>query len=205
MSGKGYTKYRFRWINREPVAFEQFQEINYWRDRLYKQGLIGALDPRTGYGNISVRTEKGQFIITGTATGVLETLSPRHYVRVTDYDLERNTVVFAGPLKASAEALTHAAIYSCDEAVRAVIHAHHRPTWQDRLHRLPTTPPGAEYGSRELVQEILRLFRETDVRDHRFIVLGGHEEGLLSFGEDLDRAGNALLEQIVPDPEKESH
>jgi len=55
-----------------------------------------------------------QFVITGSATGEIPELEPGHYVKVNSFNIEDNAVQCVGPLKASSESLTHAAIYSAD-------------------------------------------------------------------------------------------
>jgi len=63
-----------------------------------------------------------QFIITGSATGEIPELEPGHYVKVTSFNIDDKCVQCVGPLKASSESLTHAAIYLADPDSNAVIH-----------------------------------------------------------------------------------
>ncbi len=41
--------------------------------------------------------------------------------------------------------------------------------------------------------EILRLYRETGLPRRKLAAMAGHEEGIISFGCDLDEAGKVLL------------
>ena len=103
----------------DPAAAKKLDE---WRQKLYAAGLIGEyVEERIGFGNISIRSaDHGQFLITGTQTGNLATTTEEHYSLVTSYDIAGNKVWCSGPLQASSEAMTHAAIYELDPAIGAV-------------------------------------------------------------------------------------
>ena len=98
----------------------------------------------------------------------------------------------------SSEALTHAAVYAQDAALRAVVHGHTPELWRHaRALGLPVTDEAVPYGSPEMAREVDRLFRETDVRRHRLFAMGGHEDGVVAFGRSLDEAGSALLTHLA--------
>jgi len=63
------------------------------------------------------------------------------------------------------------------------------------LNRVPTTSKAAEYGTRELAYEIMQLFTRTDVSDRKVVVMAGHEEGILTFGKDLEEAFAVLMRE----------
>ena len=65
--------------------------------------------------------------------------------------------------------------------------------WEKLLNIVPTTPENIEFGTPEMAWEISRLFKKTDVKKKKIIVMGGHKEGIISFGKSLDEAGNILL------------
>jgi hypothetical protein len=89
--------------------------------------------------------------------------------------------------------MTHAAFYQADPAIGAVIHVHHLDFWKRLLHTVPTTAPEVAYGTPGMALEILRLYRETDLPRRKLAAMAGHEEGIISFGCDLDEAGTELL------------
>ena len=68
--------------------------------------------------------------------------------------------------------------------------------WERLINKIPTTSPEAEYGTPEIARDIIRLFKETDVKEKKILVMGGHKEGIISFGKDLDEAGNVLLSYL---------
>ncbi len=200
MTEEGYVKFNCNWIKADPISKSKLSEINSWRDKMFQLGLIGMFENGIGFGNISVRgPEKNQFIISGTATGGFASLGPEHYTIVTDYSIEKNWVECKGPIKASSEAMTHAVIYQSDESINAVIHVHNLAFWKKLLEKVPTTKKDAKYGTPEMAEEVIRLFKETDVKEKKILVMAGHEEGIVSFGKNLDEAGEILLKYFRED------
>lgn len=197
MNREGVIKYNSRWIKEEPLNGKWVKELNAWRNKLYRLGLIGVNREGIGYGNISTRFQEYTFIITGSGTGKLTKLTTAHYTRVTAYNLDENSVTMAGPIQASSESLTHAAVYECDGSINAVIHVHHPELWRKLLNTFPATRNGIEYGTVAMAREIRRLFKETNLSTHKLFVMADHEEGIVSFGKNLKEAGQILLDQLV--------
>jgi L-ribulose-5-phosphate 4-epimerase len=196
MHDEGYVKFVCRWIAAAPPEAEAIAPLKRWRDHLHALGLIGVYPDGIGYGNISMRSEGERFIITGTRTGGVPELEPRHVTTVTDVDIDRNSLTCVGPVEASSESMTHAAFYRCDPSIGGVVHVHHLPTWSALLGHVPTSDPDVPYGTPEMAREIERLF-SGDLRERKIVVMGGHREGLVSFGHDLDEAANVMLRHIV--------
>lgn len=193
---EGYIKFNCHWVKGEPVAESMLSEINRWRDNLYELGLIGAYDNGIGFGNISIRTNGKLFLITGSVTGGFPRLNPDHYVMVTEYDLMQNSLTCSGPIKASSESLSHAVIYDCSPETNAVIHIHNLELWEALIHKVPTTNVNVAYGTPQMANEIIRLFGETTVANEKILVMGGHQEGIISFGRTLDEAGKILINRF---------
>ena len=96
--------------------------------------MVGATEDGTGFGNLSARSSNtNRFYITGTATGKHPELTKNHYCLVTDYDIRQNRLSCRGPVRASAESMTHAAIYESAPDVGAVYHIHHKALWRSML------------------------------------------------------------------------
>lgn len=195
---QGFVKFNCHWNQSGPViSDEQYEIINYWREVLYNMDLIGAYENGVAFGNISMRIGgTNQFVITGSATGEIPELEPGHYVKVNSFNFDDNAVQCVGPLKASSESLTHAAIYSSDQDVNAVVHVHNIELWNELIYKVPTTNPSMDYGTITLAMDILRLFKESDVYEKRIIVMAGDRAGILSFGHDMDEAVNVLMEYL---------
>jgi L-ribulose-5-phosphate 4-epimerase len=190
------VKFNCNWIKEKPLHTKWIKELNQWRDVLYNSKLIGAYENGIGYGNLSVRFNQQHFIISGTATGNYKQLSAKHYAKVTDYDLTENSLTSLGPIKASAESLTHAAVYEHDSNINAVIHIHHLGLWEKLINKVPTTNESIEYGTTAMAFEIFRLFDETNLSEQKIFVMAGHKEGIVAFGKNLSEAGKIILTEL---------
>jgi len=176
------------------IPSELFIPLNFWRDELWSKCLIGAYPDGIGYGNISVRVPGSeQFYISGTATGGIPELGQIHYPLVERCDPDRNTIWCRGLIKASAESMSHSAIYSADSEAGAVVHIHNRKLWQKYIDVLPTTDKQVEYGTTEMAHEIRRIMGDMQTSNKRVIVMGGHEEGIIAFGKTVEEAALAIL------------
>jgi len=201
---EGYIKYQSFWTKAPVPSFADTEELETWRRPLIAAGLIGQYEELgIGYGNISVRCgEPGQFLISGTQTGHITTTDRTHYSLVTAHNIHANIVCCVGPVQASSEAMTHAAIYELDSNIGAIVHVHDRVLWLRSLNQLPTTDADVAYGTPQMANEFRRLYRDTAFRDTRLAVMAGHEEGLLSFGTSMEEAATRVLElfESVSDP-----
>lgn len=195
---EGIVKFNCHWNQSGPViSDEQFEIINSWREILYNMDLIGSYENGVAFGNISMRIGKAnQFIITGSSTGEITELEPGHYVKVNSFNFDDNAVQCVGPLKASSESLTHAAIYTADQGANAVIHVHCLELWNKLIYNVPTTNPGMDYGTAGLARDILKIFTKPDVYEKRIIIMSGDRAGILTFGHDMDEAANVLMEYL---------
>ncbi len=194
---EGYIKFHCDLTPGTGPARSDVAELIEWRNHLYRVGLIGAYPDGIGFGNISMRCGDGdRFHISGTQTGNIAELDERHFTLVTRFDFPSNSLACTGELKASSESLTHASVYVNDRSIGAVIHVHHLPAWSALLGRLPTTLESVPYGTPEMAGEVSRLFRESDVSERRIFVMGGHREGIIAFGADLDEAGAVLVGEL---------
>jgi L-ribulose-5-phosphate 4-epimerase len=198
MIDEGYVKYQCEWILQDPLTPNEIGELNQWRQKLYQLGLIGEYENGIGFGNISIRCNQSeQFIITGTKTGGLPYLTLQHYTKVIDFNWENNSLTCSGPIAASSEALTHAAVYVANPEVNAVIHVHNLQLWQELMDKVPTTARNCAYGTPQMAREIIRLCQQDNLKQTRILVMSGHEEGIITFGSNLEEAGNILLEYFA--------
>jgi len=213
---EGTLKFQLRFTPAPPVNLNAHRELNAWRRILYLLQLIGQNPARYegyGFGNISQRIAPldappasassaepalRRFIITGTQTGGLPHLGAEHYAIVTECRPELNLIVAEGPIKPSAESLTHGSVYALDDRVRFVMHAHSPHIWRcARQLDIPTTPEDVPYGTPEMAEAVSRLFIETDVADRRIFCMGGHEDGVITFGPTAEEAGATMLTYLA--------
>ncbi|MFN3555099.1 MAG: class II aldolase/adducin family protein [Bacteroidales bacterium] len=189
---EGYIKFGCFWEKTDPLSEEDTAEINEFRQRLHNLGLIGQYPDGIGYGNISIRLSQDIFLITGSATGGIKQLTNNHFSLVISFDFVRNELHCSGPVQASSESLTHAAIYESQPQVSAVIHIHHLPTWKKWLNLLPTTDPKIEYGSPEMALAIQQIIFESSATSG-IIIMSGHREGIIAYGENTQQAFDLIL------------
>ena len=191
---EGYIKFKCNWENEEiQIPEEIFLSLEKERSRLYKLGLIGMYPDGIGFGNISVRNEGSSFIITGSATGQFTTLNQSHYSQVYVYNFIGNSISCKGLTKASAESLTHAAVYEALPEVGAVVHVHCLWLWEKLRNYYPTTSGEIEYGTPEMAITVQNLATEMRMSDEKIIIMGGHREGILAFGQTLEGATTQII------------
>ena len=207
MQEEGVIKFDLRFSAGAPVSLESCRELNAWRSRLWQLALIGQDPDRYlgyGFGNVSQRlpatTGDGNmtpFLISGTQTGGLPELNATHYAVVTACDVMHNRVEAYGPVRPSSESLTHGMVYAQSNDISVVLHVHSPDTWlaAERL-GLPVTDAAVEYGTPAMALEVDRLFRETDVTEQKIFSMGGHEDGVIAFGETAAIAGSVLTDTL---------
>jgi len=196
MIDEGYIKFNCNWTPAPPLLAEAITTLNACRQRLFQLGLIGAYENGIGYGNISQRLEGERFVISGSATGNMAVLDESHYSLVHRVNVAKNEVYCAGPIKASSESMSHAIIYKENPNIQAVIHVHHLGMWQKLLDKIPTTAANVSYGTPEMAAEIVRLMRESNLLKKKLFVTAGHEEGIFTFGEDINTAEQLLFHKF---------
>ena len=189
MTDEGYIKFHAEWTKGEPLPAVFLEDLIEVRLALRGLGLIGAYPDGVGFGNISKRWDaEGRFVISGTATGHLEELGAAHFTLVTDVFFEENRLCCRGPILASSESMSHAAVYRQCPEVGAVVHIHSLSLWEKCLGIAPTTDAGALYGTPEMAFSIARLLEDPQARAWQFLVMSDHREGCIAFGKDLREA-----------------
>ncbi len=200
MVDEGVIKYQLNYQLAGPLLNHDFGDLDRWHQRFKAEQILGQ-DPERydglGFGNLSQRIDHRSFLISGTQTGGLDLLKSEHYALVTEVNLSKNRVDARGPVKPSSESLTHAAVYSLDECIQYVFHVHSPDIWQarDRL-GIAQTKSSIAYGTPEMAAEMFRLYREGAFQKGNILAMSGHEDGVISFGDDADKAGNIIIETL---------
>jgi ribulose-5-phosphate 4-epimerase/fuculose-1-phosphate aldolase len=194
MIGEGYIKFNCERINENiSIPVNIFTSLSKWREKMFELDFIGVYSNGIGYGNISVRADANSFYISGTATGSLPMLEEKHYALVNSWSVATNSLQCNGKINASAESLSHAVIYESLPDVGAVIHVHHKGMWDKYLNLLLTTSPDILYGTPEMAMEIKNIARNIKPEQDNILIMGGHEEGIITWGNTLDDAGEIIL------------
>lgn len=182
---EGYIKFHCNWGKMHLEKNELTDELIKYRQELYRRKLLGVLKNGIGYGNVSLRIPgTNNFIITGSATGKYPILNADHISLVTNFNIPKNYLECCGKVKASSESLTHAAIYSSPFNINAVVHTHHKALWNKYSGEFPTTVKNVAYGTPDMAAEIIRIIMKPG-RKESVIIMGGHEDGIITFGKNL--------------------
>lgn len=200
---EGVIKYQLQHSQKQINEKCSLSEINAWRTIVFRLEFIGQ-DPERydniGFGNISQRlnSQSSQFIISGTQTGHLENLRPEHYCLVVKADPRKNRIQSRGLRKPSSESLTHASIYQQDSSIQAVIHAHSPGIWNHTVAlNLPHIPADIPYGTVEMAIAVERLFQSGSLKQTSLFTMLGHEDGVVSFGGNMQEAAWELIKYLA--------
>ena len=192
---EGSIKFVCERVVSDPPLQKFVFELMRMRQSLYDIGLIGKYANGIGYGNVSIRApdNKKQFLISGSATGGIASLEPRHFARVDEYSIRDNWLRCFGQIDASSESLTHAAIYETISKAGAVLHVHNKKMWLSLMKEFHFTSKEIAYGTPAMALEVERLVRDLIISKEKIFAMGGHESGVIAFGEDLEEASQILL------------
>lgn len=173
-------------------------QLSAWRTVLKELGLVGQTPGRYdgyGFGNISQRCADG-FVISGTQTGDLDAVTLDDYAVCDTWDLKRNAVDARGTIKPSSESLSHASIYDVHKSVTCALHAHSPDIWRNTIELgIAVTDESVAYGTPEMAEEVRRLIRDMD--SPGIFSMGGHEDGVFTFGRSLEEAGQLMVQELV--------
>ena len=202
---EGVIKFQLDYRSAPAPPAGDIASLNSWRRILFLLRLIGQDAQRydgLGYGNLSQRLlppgsdQAAAFVISGTQTGGLATLQPEHYTRVLECDPIANRVVARGPVRPSSECLTHGVLYALDERVQCVMHVHSPEIWgQASRLAIPVTDPDVAYGTPAMAGEVQRIYPHA--AQHGVFSMGGHQDGIVAFGDSTHLAGRRLVELLA--------
>lgn len=199
---EGVIKYRLDFQPGEPRDYPEIAELNAWRTILFQLGLIGQDSERyegLAFGNVSFRLdETPQFVITGSQTSGLMHLTGEHFCTILSADPGRNHIVAEGAIKPSSEALTHAAVYTANREVNAVVHVHSPIIWQHyRSLALPAIDSAVQYGTPAMAEAVFELFARNRLGGKPIFVMLGHKDGIVSFGDSIADASQVLIRTLT--------
>jgi L-ribulose-5-phosphate 4-epimerase len=199
---EGVIKYRLDFKTSAPVK-QNIEELNTWRNILHGLGLVGQQPERYlgyGFGNLSQRSavQAKQFVISASQTGHLARLDASHYSLIENFDIDANRVQASGCLPPSSEALSHAMIYRLQQSIQCVLHIHDPLLWRFGLQQdYPASSAEVEYGTVAMARELERLYLDSALKQCGILVMRGHEDGVIIFGDSIQQAGMRLLQLWV--------
>jgi len=177
------TKFKTR-LTEAVIESSLVEEIRNWSAILARNNCAPQLTGGYG-GNLSCR-EGTDFLITASGAN-LANLNNQQVVRVVHFDLTSMEVAAEGCCLPSSETILHGAIYEARPEIMAVFHGHY-PIFEENFVQLGLriTVRAAEYGSIDLVQDVLEILGEEN-----FVLLRNH--GFLSLGRTMQEAGENIL------------
>jgi len=218
MLDEGYVKFRchhntVEWNNPSLTLSKELETrltaLDELRTELYDAHFIGLYENGIAYGNISLRSDistanntdnvdtfdnirSNNFIISATSTGGARKLGLDGYCLVSKVDIEANTVWSIGPLPASSETMTHAAIYQNSQAIHCVVHVHNRKLYDALLKQenILTTPKDVPYGTVEMAYSIMDIAKKYPLE--ACILMAGHDEGVLFYGINIKQVRSQI-------------
>lgn len=199
---EGVIKYQLNHTHKPISDLFPLHEINAWRSILLRLELMGQNKNRYdgyGFGNISQRIfpANDQFIISGTQTANLLMLQRHHFAVVENASPALNQLTSYGNCKPSSEALTHAMIYQQKKHIQAVIHVHCPEIWQHTtLLNIPHTARHIAYGTPDMASAVDQLFIQGELDQLSLFSMLGHEDGVVSFGYNMEQAVTVLIKQL---------
>ena len=108
-------------------------------------------------------------------------------------EMKKNMVKTLGPIRASSESMTHCAVYQARDSINCVLHVHNRELWKRLLDLgCDSTESDTPYGTPQIAFEVATLIglrRESS----SFIVMAGHEDGIIGYGETISSAFEQIL------------
>lgn len=192
---EGSIRFNCLWEKKEILLPEEtYLQLEDSRSTLYDLGLIGSYPDGIGYGNLSQRISGGDFFyISASGTGTKRRLAASDYSMVTSFSIPDNRLSCRGLAQASSESMTHAALYKALPMAHAVVHIHCLWLWEKLLYNYPATSPRIEYGTPEMAEAVGRLATEMIDNKEQIIVMAGHREGILAFGNNLKEVTQLLV------------
>ena len=194
---EGVIKFNLEFAE-QALSVIDVSELSAWRSILKDLGLLGQTPERYdgyGFGNISMRFQGG-FVISGTQTGDLDEVSLDDYAVCSSWDLSQNQVSAFGRVKPSSESLSHAAVYDVHDEVVCALHVHSPDIWQQAKGMgIAITDERVAYGTLEMAQEVRRHI--TGMKLPGIFSMGGHEDGIFTFGRSLAEAGELMVRELA--------
>ncbi len=194
---EGVIKFSLEHVDESP-GNHLVSELDAWRSVFRQTGIIGQDPDRYegyGFGNLSMRTDDG-FLISGTQTGLLLRTSIDDYAEVVDWNPGLNIVCSRGRVRPSSESLSHGVVYETDPSVAAVFHVHSPEIWGAATQLgIPITDPVITYGTPEMAEAVASLVAASEAPG--ILSMGGHEDGVLAWGRDMQETGLLLIRCLV--------
>ncbi|MEI6124810.1 MAG: class II aldolase/adducin family protein [Bacteroidota bacterium] len=192
---EAYSGVKFQTVfkHKKPPTHPDLPLLKTWCSLFHEKGLAPPY-PGGSYGNLSFRTQRNTFIITGTCIGLKDTLTDDCFVEVHDCNIATKEILISGLRPPSSESFMHYTIYKNRPDVNAIFHGHNQLITQNAsLLGIPETDEKVPYGTLELAESVLKILGA-----NLFIVIKEH--GFVAMHTTMNQCGNlavAWLEKSV--------
>ena len=179
------TKFETVFLKKQVPNNDKIKHLILWGKKLSLLGLTPEYEFGAA-GNLSFKTNTGYIV---TATGAnLGNLTNKDFVEVRSCSLEGKEIVAIGMKEPTSETMLHCQIYGKRPDVKVIFHVHDDYAVKrcDEF-GLKCTANEAPYGSKELVDEVMKI-----IGDHDYIVMKNH--GIISLGSTFDEAGERIID-----------
>jgi len=187
------------------ASHKVLREMNACRSMMIDNGLLGQDTSRYGgygFGNISCRSAEpaSTFLITGSQTGHIKSLSNTSLSCITDINIEQNTLRAYGEIEPSSESMTHGVLYQQSDQIQAVVHVHSPDIWRNaEALNIASTAKEIPYGTPEMACAVQQLSSELMLGKAPLpilFVMKGHEDGIVAAGSSLAQCTHILLDTL---------
>lgn len=179
------TKFNTVFIEKNIPENSIIKKLIFWGRKLALLGLTPAYETGAA-GNLSFRTENG-YIVTAAGSNLGE-LKEEDFVEVRSCSFDNKEITAIGVKDPTSETMLHCAIYAKRPEVKVIFHVHddYAVNRCDEF-GLKCTANEAPYGSKELVDEVIKIIGDND-----YIVMKNH--GIISLGSTFDEAGERIID-----------
>jgi L-fuculose-phosphate aldolase len=181
---EGYAGVKFTTVykHKEAPQHPDLEMLKDWCRIFHEKGLAPPY-PGGSYGNLSFRTERNSFIITGTCIGLKDTLGNDCFVEIHDCNTITKEILITGTRPPSSETFMHFTIYQNRPDVQAIFHGHNMQITENAaILNIPETAEEVPYGTVELAESVLTI-----LAGNNFIVIKAH--GFVSMAKSMALAG----------------
>jgi len=188
---EGYAGVKFTTVYKHKAAPQHpdLEKLKDWCRLFHEKGLAPPY-PGGSYGNLSFRTSRNSFIITGTCIGLKDALNNDCFVEIHDCDAESKEIMVTGMRPPSSETFMHYTIYKNRPDVMAIFHGHNQQITENASAlNIPETAREVPYGTVELAESALTI-----LGTNNFIVIKAH--GFVSMAKDMETAGQQACDWL---------
>lgn len=183
------VKFKTIFLKKKPPAHPDIAMLEKWCSIFHQKNLAPPYADGS-FGNLSFRTKKDTFIITGSRIGLKCSLSNDCFVEIIQCDQTKKIIKVIGIREPSSETMLHAAIYEKRSDIAAIMHGHSPELLiKSTILQIPETKDEKPYGTIELVECVLELIDRNNL-----IMMKNH--GFIAVGESMPEAGKLVLQVL---------